>query len=63
MRPSHKDQIVALYEAGLDEADIARQSQHEPTSVGKYIRDYERVKLFLQGGIGHLNAQVQRIDL
>jgi len=29
MRPSHKDQIVALYEAGLDEADIARQSQHE----------------------------------
>ena len=48
MRPSHKDQIVALYEAGLDEADIARQSQHEPTSVGKYIRDYERVKLLLR---------------
>jgi hypothetical protein len=48
MRPTHKDQIIALYEAGLDEADIARQSQHEPTSVGKYIRDYESVKLLLK---------------
>lgn len=48
MRPTHKDQIIALYESGLDEADIARQSQHEPTSVGKYIRDYERVKLLLK---------------
>jgi hypothetical protein len=48
MRPTHKDQIIALYEAGLDEADIARQSQHESTSVGKYIRDYERVKLLLK---------------
>jgi hypothetical protein len=48
MCPSHKGQIIALYEAGLDEADIARQSQHEPTSVGKYIRDYERVKLLLR---------------
>ncbi len=48
MRPTHKDQIIALYEAGLDEADVARQSQHQPTSVGKYIRDYERVKLLLK---------------
>ena len=48
MRPTHKDQIIALYEAGLDEADIARQSQHQPTSVGKYIRHYERVKLLLK---------------
>ena len=48
VRPTHKDQIIALYEAGLDEADIARQSQHEQTSVGKYIRDYERVKLLLK---------------
>jgi len=48
MRPTHKDQIIALYEAGLDEADIARQSQHQATSVGRYIRDYERVKLLLK---------------
>ena len=48
MRPTHKDQIIALYEAGLDEADIARHSQHDPSSVGRYIRDYERVKLLLK---------------
>ena len=48
MRPTHKDQIIALYESGIDEADIARQSQHTPTSVGRYIRDYERVKRLLK---------------
>lgn len=47
MRPTHKAEIIALYEAGLDEADIARQTGHAPASVGKYIRDYERVKLLL----------------
>lgn len=47
MRPTHKDEIIALYEAGLDEADIARQTGHAQVSVGRYIRDYERVKLLL----------------
>ncbi len=47
VRPTHKDEIIALYEAGLDEADIARHSCHAPSSVGNYIRDYERVKLLL----------------
>jgi hypothetical protein len=47
MRPTHKAEIIALYEAGLDEADIARQTGHAPASVGRYIRDYERVKLLL----------------
>jgi len=47
MRPTHKAEIIALYEAGLDEAAIARQSQHAPHSVGRYLRDYERVKLYL----------------
>jgi len=48
MRPTHKDRIIALYEAGLDEADIARQTHHESKSVGQYIRDYERVKRLLK---------------
>ena len=57
--PTHKAEIIALYEAGLDEADIARQTSHAPASVGKYIRDYERVKLLLTHHtpvehIGHL---------
>jgi hypothetical protein len=47
MRPTHKAEIIELYEAGLDEAEVARQSGHAPASVGRYIRDYERVKLLL----------------
>lgn len=48
MRPSHKHEIIALYEAGADQVDIARQTHHDLSSVGKYIRDYERVKLLLK---------------
>jgi hypothetical protein len=44
MRPTHKVEIVTLYEQGMDEADIARTSKHSPTSVGRYLRDYARVK-------------------
>ncbi len=44
LSPTHKAQIVALYEQGMDEADIARTTQHSPTSVGHYLRDYARVK-------------------
>ena len=51
MRPTHKHEIIALYEAGLDEAEIARRSQHAPDSVGHYLRDYEKVKLLLRQGI------------
>ena len=45
MRPTHKEEVIALYEKGLDEAEIARSTQHAQPSVGRYIRDYERVKL------------------
>lgn len=48
MRPTHKEQVIALYEQGLDEAEIAFRAQHAQSSVGRYIRDYERVKLALK---------------
>ena len=48
MRPTHKDAIIALYDAGVDEADIARRTHHAPRSVGRYLRDYERVKLLVE---------------
>ena len=48
MRPTHKHEIIALYEAGMDEADIPRAAQHSPSSVGVYIRDYEKVRLLLK---------------
>lgn len=51
LRPTHKAEIIALYEQGLDEAEIARRSQHAQSSVGRYIRDYERVKLLLKQAI------------
>lgn len=50
MRPTHKREVIALYEAGVDEADIARRTGHSQSSVGRYIRDYERVKLLLSRG-------------
>jgi hypothetical protein len=51
LRPTHKAEIIALYEQGCDEADIARRSQHAQSSVGRYLRDYERVKLLLKQAI------------
>lgn len=51
VRPTHKAEIVSLYEQGLDETEIARQSHHAQSSVGRYLRDYERVKLMLRHGI------------
>lgn len=45
VQPTHKAEIIALYEQGLDETEVARQSHHAQSSVGRYIRDYERVKL------------------
>ena len=50
MRPTHKADIIALYESGKDESEIARHTNHAPASVGKYIRDYERVKTLLAYG-------------
>jgi hypothetical protein len=49
-RPSHKPEIIALYEAGLDEADIIQRGGHAPSSVGNYIGDYERVLMLLKQG-------------
>lgn len=51
MRPTHKGDIVQLYEQGMDEAEIARYTHHAQSSVGRYLRDYERVKLSLQRNI------------
>lgn len=45
MRPTHKAEVIELYEQGLDETEIARRSMHGQSSVGRYLRDYERVKV------------------
>lgn len=51
LRPTHKAEVIALYEQGMDEADIAFHTGHAQSSVGRYLRDYERVKLLLKNGI------------
>ena len=40
-----------MYEQGWDEADIAYHLRHAQSSVGRYLRDYERVKLLLKHGV------------
>jgi hypothetical protein len=51
MKPTHKCEIIELYEQGCDEVAIARKSGHDQTSVGRYIRDYERVKEAVQNSM------------
>jgi hypothetical protein len=51
VKPTHKAEIIACYEAGLDEATIAVKTNHAQDSVGQYIRDYERVKLMVRSKI------------
>jgi hypothetical protein len=55
VQPTHKAEIIALYEQGLDETAIARRSHHAQKSVGRYIRDYERVKLLYKRKISQDN--------
>lgn len=46
--PTHKGLIVTLYERGVNEADIARQTVHNEKSVARYINHYRRVKQLLE---------------
>ena len=47
-RPTHKGEIIALYERGLEPPDIARETSHSLKSVDRYLKDYERVRLLLK---------------
>lgn len=49
-KPTHKAAIIDLYEQGYPEVDIARLSNHQLESTGRYIRNYKRVKLLLEKG-------------
>lgn len=59
LQPTHKAEIVALYEAGMDEATIARSTRHSPTSVGHYLRDYQRVMELAKRNFA--SAQIQHL--
>ncbi len=49
--PTHKALICTLYERGENEVDIARKTQHQLASVGRYISHYTRVKQLMQRGL------------
>ncbi len=62
-KPTHKDQIVTLYEQGMDEADIAHATDHHIKSVGHYIRDYQRVKLMLHNAGNDYDSMMRLLNM
>ncbi len=67
-RPTHKGDIIRLYEQGQEPPDIARQTGHNLKSVDRYLDDYERVKMLLKQGcataeIGQLVGRGQHVVL
>jgi len=67
-RPTHKGEIIRLYEAGMEPPDIGRETGHSLKSVERYLKDYERVKLLLKRGIsveeiGHTIGRGERTVL
>lgn len=49
--PTHKALICTLHERGESEVDIARKTQHQLKSVGRYISHYTRVKQLMERGL------------
>ena len=49
--PTHKALICTLHERGENELDIARKTQHQLRSVGRYISHYTRVKQLMERGL------------
>ena len=49
-KPSHRGCIIALYEQGYPEPDIARITNHTIESTSRYLKSYKNVKLLLEKG-------------
>ncbi len=49
-KPTHKAAILNLYEQGYPEVDIARLTNHTLESVGRYIKNYKRIKMLVEKG-------------
>jgi hypothetical protein len=66
--PTHKALICTLHERGENEADIAKKTQHQLKSVGRYISHYTRVKQLMERGLGvreiaHILGIAERVVL
>jgi len=51
--PTHEALICTLHERGENEADIAKKTQHQLKSVGRYISRYTRVEQLMERGLGN----------
>jgi hypothetical protein len=49
--PTHKALICTLHERGENEADIAKKTQHQLKSVGRYISHHTRVEQLMERGL------------
>jgi hypothetical protein len=47
-KPTHKASIVALYEQGYPEVDIARLTNHSIEAVGRYLKSYKNIKMLIE---------------
>jgi len=47
-KPTHKAAILNLYEQGYPEIDIARLTNHTLESVGRYVKNYKRIKMLIE---------------
>lgn len=47
-KPTHKASIVALYEQGYPEIDIARLTNHSIEAVGRYLKSYKNIKMLIE---------------
>lgn len=48
---THKLKIIRMYTQNYSTKDIARATSHAPSSVDRYIRDFQRVKLLWERGM------------
>jgi hypothetical protein len=61
-KPTHKAEIVRLFEQGKEPPDVAYESGHSLKSVERYLKDYERVKMLLKNGndVNAISALINR---
>jgi len=48
---THKVKIINMYTQNYSTKDIARATSHAPSSVDRYIRDFQRVKILWERGM------------
>jgi hypothetical protein len=50
-QPTHKGIIIALYEQGINPADIVLKTGHSQSAVDRYLKHYDQVKKLLKKGM------------